>query len=209
MNLNLDKVKILLYGDIVKITKSVSDIMNERERRINDFPRPGSAEYALLFAEEEEKSKTLKQWKRLNKYFTIPLYRGGILPLFGGGKIFLLLFTKGRKTGKQRITPIEYRTKDDIIHIVAGRGKAAHWFKNLEAHPDQVVIKVGFKKYAVNFETIQTVEEKNDLFKWYVTKFPKAAKMLFGWDPKKDKIETVDFTSFSELVEVIKFFPKK
>ena len=41
------------------------------------------------------------------------------------------------------------------------------------------------------------------------TKFSKAAKMLFGWDPKKDKIETVDFTSFSELVEVIKFFPKK
>jgi deazaflavin-dependent oxidoreductase (nitroreductase family) len=179
--------------------------MNEKEGYIDDFPRPGSAEYGLLLAEKEKKKKTLKQWKKLNKYFTIPLYRIGILPLFGGGKIFLLLFTKGRKTGKQRITPIEYRTKDNVIHVVSGRGKAAHWFKNLVAHPGQAKIKIGFKKYAVNFEIIQTI----DLFKWYVTKFPKAAKMLFGWDPKKDKVEKADFTTFSELVEVVKFLPKK
>ncbi|MCG3221394.1 MAG: nitroreductase family deazaflavin-dependent oxidoreductase [Candidatus Heimdallarchaeota archaeon] len=183
--------------------------MNERKTSIDDFPRSGSAVYGFLFAEKEEKKKTLKQWKRLNKYFTIPLYRSGILPLFGGGKIFLLLFTKGRKTGKQRITPIEYRSKDDIIHVVSARGKPAHWFKNLVAHPEQAKIKVGFKKYAVNFEIIQTIEEKNALFKWYVTRFPKAAKMLFGWNSKKDIVEKADFTTFSELVEVVKFLPKQ
>ena len=183
--------------------------MNESERRMNDFPRPGSAEYGLLIADKDKKKKTLKQWKRMNKYFTIPLYRIGILPLFGGGKIFLLLFTKGRKTGKERITPIEYRRKDNIIHVVSGRGKVAHWFRNLEAHPEQATIKVGFKKFAVDFEIIQTIEEKNALFKWYVTKFPKAAKMLFGWDPKNDKVKLADFSTFSELVEVIKFFPKQ
>ena len=181
--------------------------MNEKEGLTDNFPRPGSAEYGLLLAEKEEKKKTLKQWKRMNKYFTIPFYRIGILPLLGGGKIFLLLFTKGRKTGKLRITLIEYRTKDGIIHVVSGRGKAAHWFKNLLTHPDQAKIKVGFKKYAVNFEIIQTIEEKNALFKWYVTKYPKAAKMLFGWDPKNDIVETADFTTFSELVEVVKFLP--
>lgn len=183
--------------------------MNEREGHIDDFPRPGSAEYGLLLAEKEEKKKILKQWKRLNKFFIIPLYRIGILPLFGGGKIFLLMFTKGRKTGKQRITSIEYRTKDGIIHVVSGRGKTAQWFKNLKAHPDKAKIKVGFRKYAVNFVIIQTIEEKNALFKWYVVKFPKAAKMLFGWNPKKDKVEKVDFTTFSELVEVVKFLPKE
>jgi deazaflavin-dependent oxidoreductase (nitroreductase family) len=182
--------------------------MSEEKRSTDDFPRQGSAEYGLLFTEKDEKQKILKQWKRMNKYFTIPLYRIGILPLFGGGKIFLLLNTKGRKTGKIRITPLEYRRKDNVIHVVAGRGKAAHWFQNLLAHPEEVKIKLGFKKTDADFEVIQTIEEKNELFKWYVTKFPKAAKMLFGWDPKKDTVETADFTSFSKLVEVVKFFPK-
>ena len=181
--------------------------MNTKEKD-GDFPRPGSAEYGLLFSKNDEKKKVLKRWKNMNKYFTIPLYRVGILPLFGGGKIFLLLFTKGRKTGKERITPLEYRCKDEIIHVVAGRGKTAHWFKNLLANPDEVKIKVGFRKTHTSFELIQTIEEKNNLFKWYVVKYPKAAKMLFGWDSKTDDVETADFTSFSKLIEVVKFFPK-
>jgi deazaflavin-dependent oxidoreductase (nitroreductase family) len=182
--------------------------MNERDR-IGDFPRLGSAEYGLLFSENDEKKKVLRRWKNMNKYFTIPLYRTGILPLFGGGKIFILLFTKGRKTGKERITPLEYRRKNGVVHVVAGRGKNAHWFRNLLANPKAAKMKLGFRKIAVDFEVIETIEEKNELFKWYVVKFPKAAKMLFGWDPKTDNVETADFTSFSKLVEVVKFFPKR
>ena len=46
---------------------------------------------------------------------------------------------------------------------------------------------------------------KNEFFKWYVSKYPTAAKYLFGWNPKKDVLETTDFSSFSELVEIIRF----
>lgn len=184
-------------------------VVNNKDDLMDSFPRPGSAEYNLLFVKGEEKERVLKKWKRMNKYFTIPLYRIGILPIFGGGKIFLLLFTKGKKTGKERITPLEYRRKDGIIHAVAGRGKKAHWFGNLIANPKEAKIKLGFKKKNVTFEVIQNLEEKNALFKWYVTKFPKAAKMLFGWDPKRDNVETADFTSFSNLIEVVKFFPEE
>ena len=173
------------------------------------FPRPGSAEYKLLFGDKEEEKRTLKQWKRLNKFITIPLYRIGLLPLIGSSKIFLLLFTKGRKTGEQRITPLEYRKKDGIIHVVAGRGKEAHWFRNLLANPDDVKIKVGFRKFKASFNIFQSVEEKNELFVWYVKEYPTAAKYLFGWNPKSDNPETADFTSFSELVEIIQFHPSK
>ncbi len=171
------------------------------------FPRPGSAEHKMLFGDKEEQARTLKQWKSLNKYFTIPLYRLGILPLFGVGKIFLLLHTKGRKTGKQRITPLEYRKKDGVINVVAGRGKKAHWFKNLQANPDAVKVRVGFRKFKASFTVFETTEEKNELLIWYVTKYPKAAKYLFGWDPKNDDPKTADFTSFSELIEIVQFHP--
>ena len=183
--------------------------MNDKEimQKSSDFPRLGSAEYGLLFSDSEQQSKSLKTWKRLNKYFTIPLYKSNVLPLFGMGKIFLLLYTKGRKTGKKRITPVEYRKKDGVIHIVAGRGKKAHWLKNILANPEDVRIKLGFKKYNVKFEILTSVAEKNNFFKWYVFKYPKAAKMLFGWDSKTDNIETADFTFFSELIEILKIIP--
>ena len=54
-------------------------------------------------------------------------------------------------------------------------------------------------------EIAQTIEEKNDLLTWFVIKYPKAAKMLFGWDPKKDDPKIADFTSFSEQIEIIRF----
>ena len=181
--------------------------MNSEEKKI-DFPRPGSAEYNLLYGDSEQQNKTLKTWKRLNKYFTIPLYRSNILQLFGAGKVFLLLYTIGRKTGKKRITPVEYRKRDGIIHFVAGRGKKAHWLQNMLVNPEEVRVKVGFRKYYINFELLKSIEEKNDLLIWYVTKYPKAAKMLFGWDPKNDNPATADFTSFSELIEIVKISPK-
>ena len=173
------------------------------------FPRLGSAEYKLLFGSKEEEKHTLKQWQRLNRFVSIPLYRIGLLPLVGMSKIFLLLFATGRKTGKQRITPLEYRKKDGIIHVVAGRGKKAHWFKNIQANPDTVQIRVGFRKFKASFNVFRTIEEKNELLIWYVTKYPKAAKYLFGWDPKNDDPKTADFTSFSKLIEIIQFYPSK
>ncbi|MHA1866589.1 MAG: hypothetical protein ACTSXD_00825, partial [Candidatus Heimdallarchaeaceae archaeon] len=71
-------------------------------------PREGSVEYKMLFGTPEEQKKMTAKFKFANKFFTIPLYKIGILPLFGAGYIFLLLYTKGRKTGKIRTTPLEY-----------------------------------------------------------------------------------------------------
>lgn len=180
---------------------------NEKMKEASPYPRSGSAEYKLLFGNKEEEKRTLKQLKRLNKYFLIPLYRIGFLPLVGFSKVFLLLFTIGRKTGMQRVTPLEYRKKDGIIHVVAARGRKALWFKNLQANPDAVMIKAGFRKFKASFNVFKTIEEKNELLVWYVTKYPKAAKYLFGWDPKNDDPETADFTSFSELIEIVQFHP--
>ncbi|MBY8999567.1 MAG: nitroreductase family deazaflavin-dependent oxidoreductase [Candidatus Heimdallarchaeota archaeon] len=169
-----------------------------------EFPRRGSAEYGFLFGDAEKQKKVLKRWKRLNKYFTIPLYKSGIFPLFGFGKIFLLLFTKGRKTGKTRVTPLEYRRKDGEVYVVAGRGGKAHWFNNLTANPDDMKVKIGFRKFPARYELIEDVATKNQFFTWYVTKFPRDAKFLFGWDSKNDNPEMVDFTNFSKLIKLIK-----
>jgi len=181
--------------------------MSNLEKK-DPIPRPGSVEYKFLFGTDEEKHRILRNWKRMNKFFTIPFYKIGIIPLTPLRKVFLLLYTKGRKTGKLRITPLEYRRKDGIIHVVAGRGKKAHWFRNLIAHPDSVKIKVGFRKFEAKYEILENVSDKVELLQWYVRKFPLDAKFLFGWNPKSDDPEETDLTYFANLIEIIQFHPK-
>ncbi len=70
----------------------------------------------------------------------IILYRltGGILGGNMGGATVLLLTTTGRKTGKQRTTPLRYLPHDKGYMIVAsnyGKEKPPAWFVNLQANP--------------------------------------------------------------------------
>ena len=114
-------------------TKNLSEKMKTNEELL---PRPGSPLYNLNSDDEDEKKKTLKKWRVLNKYLVLPLYRLRILPLFGLGRIFLILTTKGRVTGKKRKTPLEYHRIDQVITVFSSRGEETGWVKNMRFNPD-------------------------------------------------------------------------
>ncbi|MFX0050127.1 MAG: nitroreductase family deazaflavin-dependent oxidoreductase [Candidatus Hermodarchaeota archaeon] len=120
----------------------------------SDLPRPGSMLYTLISSDPNKIQKSLKKWKLMNKFLTLPLYKIGLLPLLGFGRIFLILTTIGRKTGKKRKTPLEYRRFDGIPHIFAARGKKADWFQNLKANPKEVWIRIGFRTSLVKAEIL-------------------------------------------------------
>lgn len=61
------------------------------------------------------------------------LYAIGFGPLLG--RIILLLTTIGRKTGKRRITPLQYEEIDGTLYIGAARGFKADWVRNITADP--------------------------------------------------------------------------
>jgi deazaflavin-dependent oxidoreductase (nitroreductase family) len=67
------------------------------------------------------------------------MYALGLGPLIG--RIVLLLTTTGRKTGKRRVTPLQYEEIDGVYYIGAARGVKADWFRNLVANP-QVEVRV-------------------------------------------------------------------
>jgi len=71
-----------------------------------ELPRVDSALYNLNHPDENIRMKTLTKYKRINKLLILPLYRLKILPLLGFGKVFLILTTKGRISGKNRRTPL-------------------------------------------------------------------------------------------------------
>ncbi|MBP1704754.1 MAG: hypothetical protein H6Q36_493 [Chloroflexi bacterium] len=81
----------------------------------------------------------------LNRWVTAPAIRAGLGPLlvspFGGS--MLVLRTRGRKSGLLREAPLGYTLVDGAIVVVAGYGRAAHWFRNLEADPEVEVALPG------------------------------------------------------------------
>ncbi len=151
------------------------------------------------------KNKTLKKFKMLNKYIVLPLYRLKILPLLGFGRIFLILTTQGRKTGKKRRTPLEYHRIDGIITVFSGRGEDAGWMKNIRVHPDVLMVRHGFHRFQPQVEIVRETDEKLRIIKWYIVKHGRSSKMLFGWNPKTDDPETTDFTNLLKLISIVKF----
>ncbi|MHA1228473.1 MAG: nitroreductase family deazaflavin-dependent oxidoreductase, partial [Candidatus Hodarchaeales archaeon] len=125
-----------------------------------------------------------------------------ILPLLGFGFRFVLIRTTGRKTGKKRYNPVEFFRINGVIHVVSAWGKDANWFKNMVAQPDDVLVKVGFKKFKPKIEVLNETELL-DYIKWLVTKHPNYGKQ-FGWDPKIDDPETADFSQVIKILRVIR-----
>jgi F420H(2)-dependent quinone reductase len=77
----------------------------------------------------------------------------------------LLLLTTGRKTGKQRTTPLLYLEDGGGYAIVASNGGTAKppvWWLNLEARPEAVV-EIGRRKLPVRAEEVRG-EEKQRLW---------------------------------------------
>ncbi|MFX1376905.1 MAG: nitroreductase/quinone reductase family protein [Promethearchaeota archaeon] len=185
--------------------------MNEDRNgcEIEDIPRSGSTLYNLNHPNEKIKEKTLKKYKRLNKFLVLPLYRLRILPLLGMGRIFLILITKGRLSGKKRRTPLEYHRIDGIITVFSGRGDESGWMKNIRTAPDSVYVRRGFHFFHAKVDFVENDIEKLKIVKWYVNNHSKSAKMLFGWNPKTDNSENTNFSKFLNLISILRLVPKE
>jgi deazaflavin-dependent oxidoreductase (nitroreductase family) len=179
---------------------------NENKPQKKVLPSPGTPVFALMDEDEERKKKTLKKWRLLNKIFMVPLYRARLLPLLGFGKIFLMIETKGRTTGKKRRTPVEYRRFENIITLISARGLDAGWLKNIQANPSDVYIRKGFRGFKPRIEIINSESKKLDFLYWYVENCGKSAKMLFGWEPKNDTIESTDFSRMVKAMTIVQVY---
>lgn len=90
--------------------------------------------------------------------FKIPVlfYKIG-LPLFGN--FILLLTTTGRKSGKLRFTPLEYRREQGTGYVIitAGWGGNTDWRRNIQAN-HHVRVQVGWKKFDALAEPLPDTE---------------------------------------------------
>jgi deazaflavin-dependent oxidoreductase (nitroreductase family) len=168
------------------------------------FPLPGTT-YYNMFYNPEAKKKFYNSFRFANKLFA-PLYKMRLLPLIGFGKLIIVLTTRGRKSGKLRDTPIGYFLYDGAIHVISGWGKEANWYKNILAHPDDVYLQLGFRRFHARATLVEDRETLQQMMKWLVkhhTSGPEGKAM--GWDPKRDDPETADFSGMFQMMIIVRF----
>jgi deazaflavin-dependent oxidoreductase (nitroreductase family) len=122
------------------------------------------------------------------------------LPLFGD--FILLLTTTGRKSGKLRYTPVEYRCEPgtgDFI-IMAGWGGKTDWRKNIEANP-HVLVQAGRQKFNAVAERL-TDREVADWLAETVGVNPRSADIWSRWAG-----EPVTLDRPESFLQAARYFP--
>jgi deazaflavin-dependent oxidoreductase (nitroreductase family) len=130
-------------------------------------------------------------------YFMVFMWKIGMGKLInswpaGSGRIMVIRH-RGRKTGREYLTPINYAIVDNEVYGAAGFGPVADWYRNLRAHPDvEIWLPEGHRRvHACDVSDspcrIQLIRE--------VAIAAGLAGPLMGVDPKKLDDEGLDKVS--------------
>jgi len=103
------------------------------------------------------------------------LYAIGLGPLIG--KIILLLTTTGRRSGKKRVTPLQYELIGADYYLGAARGLKADWVRNIQSNP-QVEIRVGTKCFQGMAEVITDPSKFADLMEVRLARHPHMVGLI-------------------------------
>ena len=101
---------------------------------------------------------------------------GGKLDHAFGGAPFIMLTTKGRKTGRSRTTPVLYlQDGPDLIVVASFGGNDMHpaWYLNLEECPEAEILINGERRRVVARRV--SPEEKNVIWPRLVEMYPNFA----------------------------------
>ena len=94
--------------------------------------------------------KRFSLWRLLKRPSRL-LYAIGLGPVYG--RLVLLLTTTGRKSGKPRVTPLQYEEIDGAVYIASARGAKADWYRNIVANP-RVSIRLKSRQFMGTAEPI-------------------------------------------------------
>ncbi|MFZ5909539.1 MAG: nitroreductase/quinone reductase family protein [Chloroflexota bacterium] len=103
------------------------------------------------------------------------LYAIGLGPLIG--KIILLLTTTGRKSGKKRVTPLQFEKIGEDYYLGAARGLKADWVCNIQANP-QVEVRVGARRFIGQAEVVTDPSRFADFMEVRLERHPRMVGFI-------------------------------
>jgi deazaflavin-dependent oxidoreductase (nitroreductase family) len=116
-------------------------------------------------------------WHRMKKIQQIHrvLYALGLGPIVG--KIILLLTTTGRKSGKPRVTPLQYEEIDGAYYLGAARGLLADWVRNIQANP-RVAVQVKARRFLGVAEVVSDPARIADFLEVRLERHPQMVGLM-------------------------------
>ena len=119
------------------------------------------------------------------------LYAIGLGPVLG--HIVLLLTTTGRKTGRKRVTPIQYEEIDGLYYIASARGRKADWFRNIQAS-SSVEVQVKAYRFSGQAEAVTDPLRIADFLEHRLHTHPRMIGMMMKmhnqpFSPTRDQLE--------------------
>jgi deazaflavin-dependent oxidoreductase (nitroreductase family) len=114
-----------------------------------------------------------------------------IVPSISGR--ILVIKHKGRKSGKEYLTPVNYATVDGEVFCTAGFGHISDWYKNMMVNPDvEILLLIGWRKALA--EDVSDAPNRLFLLRQVLIGAGFAA-LLFGIHPRKVNDEQLDTLS--------------
>ncbi len=136
------------------------------------------------------------------------LYAVGLGPFIG--RIILLLTTTGRRSGKKRVTPLQYEMIGGDYYVGAARGTKADWVRNIQSCP-QVEVRVGAKHFQGTAEVITDPSRFADFMEVRLERHPFMIGLMmekahgFPRHPSRAQLEELGRTEAFVILHPIKF----
>ncbi len=146
------------------------------------------------------------RFKNIQKIHRV-LYAVGLGPQLG--KIVLLLTTTGRKSGKKRVTPLQYEEIDGVYYLGAARGLKADWLRNIQACPE-VEIRVGSKQFSGTAVVVNDPSKFADFMEVRLERHPRMMGILMERahglprHPSREQLEQLGMDEAMVVVHPVK-----
>lgn len=118
------------------------------------------------------------------------------------GRFVLLLTTTGRKSGKPRVTPLQYDQLDDDFYVGAARGVNADWFRNIQADPE-VQVQVKGRRFRGLAEPITDPLQIADFLELRLARHPRMVGAIMrsaGLPPRPSRAQLESYSAQRAMV---------
>jgi len=126
------------------------------------------------------------------------------------GRIILLLTTTGRKSGKKRVTPMQYELIGCDYYVGAARGLNADWVRNIQANP-QVEVRVSTRHFYGIAEVVNDPSKFADFMEVRLERHPRMIGLIMEKahglprHPAREQLEELAKTEVFVILHPTKF----
>jgi len=118
----------------------------------------------------------------------------------------LLLTTILRKSGKERITPLQYEEIDGCYYVAAALGEKTDWYRNILAS-SRVKIRVKSKRVTGVAEIITETDKKADFLEYRYKNHPRMVGSIMRSGGMPIPPQRKDFLDYAQRIALVKIAP--